>query len=398
MEADTLPEPSVGPVAKGAVLFSFAPLTLPPEAERTRARIRGFLARELPAIAPETRSLSWSGSDAEFSRRLGAEGFIAMTWPRRYGGHERSALERYVVLEECLAAGAPVGAHWVADRQSGPLLLRYGSEAQKQAILPRIARGECRFCIGMSEPDTGSDLASVRTRARADGDHWIIDGTKVWTSGAHYAHYMIALVRTGEPGGRHVGLSQFLIDMQTPGITVRPVRDLSGAEHFNEVVFDGVRVPGDALIGREGDGWNQVTAELALERSGPERYLSSFRLLVELVRVLGPEPSERAAVELGRLVAHLVTLRRLSVSVAGMLAAGENPALEAAIVKDLGAVFEQEIPEIAGRLVATEPSLEADDAFARVLAMLVAITPSFSLRGGTREILRGIIARGLGLR
>jgi len=379
-------------------MFSFQPLTLPPEAERVRAEIRRFLATELPRYGAEERAHTWSGGDPEFSRRLGAAGFIGMTWPKRYGGHERSALERYVVLEELLAAGAPVGAHWVADRQSGPLILRFGTEAQRQSIVPSIAKGELSFCIGMSEPDTGSDLASVRSRAVREGDGWRINGTKVWTSGAHRAHYMIALLRTGAADGRQEGLSQFLIDMKAPGIAVRPIKDLQGVAHFNQVTFTDARVPGDALIGREGEGWTQVMAELAFERSGPERYLSSYRLLVALTEKLGPELSDEAAREIGRLIAHLATLRRLSISVAGKLDRGENPALEAALVKDLGAVFEQELPEIARRVLPAEPMLGANDSYAAVLGILTEIAPSFSLRGGTREILRGVIARGLGLR
>ena len=189
-----------------------------------------------------------------------------------------------------------------------------------------------------------------------------------------------------------------LVDLATPGISIRPIPALTGEHHFNEVVFDDVFLPGSALIGKLGDGWNQVTSELAYERSGPERFLSSFTLLVELVRVLGRDPSERAAIAVGRLAAHIATLRRLSRSVAGMLHAGENPALQASLVKDLGALVEQEIPEIARLLVDEEPSLGDGAAFASVLGYTMMHAPSFSLRGGTREILRGIIARGLGLR
>ncbi|HUI18888.1 MAG TPA: acyl-CoA dehydrogenase family protein [Alphaproteobacteria bacterium] len=380
--------------------LNFAPPPPCPEAETLRAEVREFLARELAGRSAEARAASWSGFDLAFSKKLGERGWIGMTWPERYGGHERSALERYVVLEELLAAGAPVGAHWVADRQSGPLLLRFGSEAQRQAILPRIAAGGCCFCIGMSEPDTGSDLASVRTRAAAAEGGYLVNGTKVWTSRAHQAHYMILFCRTAAAGegDRHGGVSQFLVDLKTPGITVRPIRNLAGQEDFNEVVFEDVFLPAEALIGKPGDGWRQVTSELAFERSGPERFLSSFTLLVELARALGPTPSERAQVALGRIMAHLAVLRRLSRSVAGMLQAGADPALQAAVVKDLGTLLEQEIPEVARQLIACEPAAASTEAFAAVLAHTILHAPSFSIRGGTREILRGIIARGLGLR
>ncbi|MFI4988180.1 MAG: acyl-CoA dehydrogenase family protein [Alphaproteobacteria bacterium] len=370
------------------------------EAEGLRAEVREFLAHELAGRPAAARAVSWSGFDPDFSRKLGRRGWIAMTWPKRYGGHERSALERYVVLEELLAAGAPVSAHWTADRQSGPLLLRFGSEAQRQAILPRIAAGECYICIGMSEPDSGSDLASVRTRAVAAEGGYRVSGTKLWTSHAQRAHYMILFCRTGaaEAGDRHGGVSQFLVDLKTPGIRIRPIRNLAGEQHFNEVVFEDVLLPAEALIGKLGDGWRQVTSELAFERSGPERFLSAFTLLVELVRALGPQPSERAAVALGRITAHIVTLRHLSRSVAGMLQAGADPALQAALVKDLGTLLEQEIPEVARQLVASEPSTAATEAFSAVLAQTILYAPSFSIRGGTREILRGVVARGLGLR
>ena len=227
---------------------------------------------------------------------MGQRGWIGMTWPKQHGGHERSFLERYVVLEEMLAAGAPVALHWIADRQSGPLILRVGTDEQKK-ILPRIAAGEVFFCIGMSEPDVGSDLASVRTRAAKVQGGYLVNGTKVWTSFAHKSHYMILFCRTGPAEDRpSAACSQFLVDLHnTPGITIRPILALTGEHHFNEVVFTDAFLPDTALLGREGDGWNQVTSELAFERSGPERFLSSFRLFVELVRALGPEPSDAGA-------------------------------------------------------------------------------------------------------
>lgn len=372
---------------------------LPASLEPLRREVRAFLAEELAAYAPVTRSFTWDGIDPEFSRKLGARGFIGLTWPKAYGGHERSALERYVVTEEVLAAGAPVAAHWVADRQSGPLLLKFGTEEQRRRVLPGIAKGETYFSIGMSEPDSGSDLASVRTRATRTNDGWRVRGTKLWSSGAHRSHYMIALFRTGDGADqRQMGLTQFLVDLKGPGIHIRPIADLTGHEHFNEVVFDDAPLPLDAVIGAEGQGWAQVTAELAYERSGPERFLSSMVLLKHVIAAAGTNPSERAAIAIGRLTARLHALRKLSVSVATQLQRGANPALEAALVKDVGAVFEQDIPEIAHDLFGVEPSLASEDALRRVQAYLTQVAPSFSLRGGTREILRGIIARGLGLR
>jgi len=377
------------------------PGALPPEAEALRAEVRAFLAAEMPAIAPARRCRSWSGADADFSRKLGARGWLGMTWPKAFGGQERSALERYVVLEEMLCAGAPVGAHWVAERQSGPQLMRFAPHTLAPKIVPRIARGEVFFCIGMSEPDSGSDLASIRTRATrshkdGQGDGWVINGRKLWTSGAHRAHYMICLVRTGDKTeNRHGGMSQFLVDMATPGMAIRPIVNQLGEHDFNEVTFDDVWVPAENLIGAEGDGWAQVGAELAIERSGPERYLSSSQLLLEMLDA-GDADDPRQAEAIGRIVASYGTMRQMSLGVASMLARGDNPALAASLVKDQGALVEQAMPDIAhalfgGRAV---PGSTLDQAM-RYTTLAV---PSFSLRGGTREILRGIIAKGLDLR
>jgi alkylation response protein AidB-like acyl-CoA dehydrogenase len=378
--------------------FTFPPPPPCPEAEELRLEIRDFLRTELATRTPVEKAESWTGMDAEFSRKMGQKGWIGMTWPKEHGGHERSSLERYVLMEEMLAAGAPVALHWIADRQSGPLIIRVGTDEQKK-ILPRIAAGECYFCIGMSEPDVGSDLASVRTRAAKVQGGYLVNGTKVWTSFAHKSHYMILFCRTGGAEERHGGVSQFIVDLQnTPSVTIRPIIAMTGEHHFNEVVFQDAFLPDGALLGKEGDGWNQVTSELAFERSGPERFLSSFQLFAELVNALGTEPSDAGAIAIGRLTAHMMTLRRLSRSVAGMLQAGENPALQASLVKDLGALVEQEIPEIARNLIDQEPDAKSTQAFASVLAHTTMHAPSFSLRGGTREILRGIIARGLGLR
>jgi alkylation response protein AidB-like acyl-CoA dehydrogenase len=376
--------------------FRFDAVDLPASVRALREELRAFLAAEMPALAPERRANSWAQFDADFSRKLGARGWIGMVWPKRLGGHERSPIERYVVLEELLAAGAPVAAHWIADRQSGMAILRYGSEAQAQKWLPGMARGEVYTCIGMSEPGSGSDLASVRTRATKVEGGWRLNGQKIWTTHATHCQLMIALVRTRPEAEKHAGLSQFLIELNTPGVRVRPNVDLVGDAHFAEVFFDDAFVPDGDLLGPEGAGWKQVTGELSLERSGPERYLSSFALFVELLRAAGPHPSEAVRALLGRTTAQLWTLRQMSLSVAGQLAAGRDPALEAAVVKDLGNELEQELPRLV-QAALDAPLANASD-LARVLAYLLQVAPSFSLRGGTREILRGIIARGLGLR
>ena len=322
-----------------------------------------------------------------------------MTWPAEYGGGERTFFERYVVTEELLAAGAPVSAHWIADRQSGPLLLRYGTEAQCARYLPGIARGETYFSIGMSEPDSGSDLASVSTRAEAVQGGWVVNGTKVWTTDAHRNHYMVTLVRTDRSGdNRHAGLSQLVVDLHGEGVTVRPIRNIAGGEDFNEVVFDDCFVADGDVIGEPGNGWEQVTSELSYERSGPERFLSAFRVFVEFVRAAGPEPDESTAALIGRIAGHIMTLRKMSMSVAGMLQDGKSPAVEAALVKQLGNDFEKLVPELL-RLAPPAASVGvAGSALRRSFEQTLLHSPSFTVRGGTREILRGVIARGLGLR
>ena len=367
----------------------------PDSAPALREQVRALVA-EHGERDPVRRANSWTKANPQFSKKLGEAGLLGMTWPEEYGGHERSQLERYVVIEELLAAGAPVGAHWIADRQSGPLLLRLGNEELKRRWVPAIARGEAFACIGLSEPNSGSDLASVRTAARRDGDGWVLNGQKVWTTGAHVSHFMIALVRSEAGSERQQGLSQFVIPMDTPGVSVKPIIDLTGAHEFNEVFFEDVRLPETALLGTEGEGWKQATAELSLERAGPERYLSSMVLFLELVRYAEAEQDMALQQLIGRLTADAWTLRLMSASVAAKLARGEDPALEATMVKDLGNSYEQAIPQLvqaAADLGDTDAATLRDVCF-----YLLQVSPSFSLRGGTREIIKGIIARGLGLR
>lgn len=378
--------------------FSIRPFEPPTSARVIREGIRAFLADHQPQGDPVLRANSWAVADPAFSKALAGAGYVGMIWPRRYGGHERHPLERYIVLEELLAAGAPVGAHWIADRQTGPLLLRYGTEQQRERYLPRMAAGELYACIGLSEPGAGSDLAAVRTSARRADGGWRINGQKVWTTNAHLAGVMLTLVRSEEGSQRNEGLSQFLIDLDLPGVTVRPIIDMFGGHDFNEVFLDDVLVPDEALVGIEGQGWKQATAELTLERSGPERYISSHALLAALIDAAGPSPSPLIATTIGRLTAEFWTLRQMSMSVAAKLASGEDPAVEAAIVKDLGNSYEQAIPVVVQAALDGEFDLADGSVLARTLSMLLQTSPSFSLRGGTREILRGIIARGLGLR
>lgn len=341
---------------------------------------------------------SWlTGVDPAFSKRLGDQGWLGLTWPTRYGGHNRSALERYAVQEELLAAGAPVGAHWIAERQMGPGLLKYGTEDQKLTLVPKIAAGECFIAIGMSEAESGSDLASLRTRATRDtAGNWVVKGRKIWTSNAHVSHYAVTLVRTtprSHEGSRHDGLSQLIIDLTAPGVTITPIRTMDGEHHFNEVAFDDVVVPGDMLLGREGSGWSQVTAELGLERSGPERFLSNFLLIEAFADATRASEGDQQVAALGKICSELMALRLLSHSVATAIEDGRSVEVLAALVKDLGTTFENDlIDELRASL---DVRHLGDRKIGSLFAHAQLRGPGYTLRGGTNEVLRGVIAKGL---
>jgi alkylation response protein AidB-like acyl-CoA dehydrogenase len=327
-------------------------------------------------------------------------GWLGMSFPKKYGGNQRTALERYVVTEELLASGAPVAAHWIADRQSGSQILRYGSEEQKKSIIPKITSGECFFAIGMSEPDSGSDLASVKTRATKIENGWNLEGRKIWSTGAHLSNYMIVLARTSPASekNRHEGLSQFLVDLSLPNVSVKGIPDMTGQRHFNETLFDNVILSEDALLGVEGKGWSQVVGELALERSGPERFLSHFSLLESFINEFKDILIKSGSKMIGKIIAELQTLRRMSFSIASMLQNGESPETQAAFVKELGNKFEKMMVETLREFSNIIPLYEWPSQLQNLFEDATLRIPSNSLRGGTTEIMRGIIARQLGLR
>ncbi|MGN6285085.1 MAG: acyl-CoA dehydrogenase family protein [Afipia sp.] len=380
----------------------FDPIRLPPVCQKLREEVRAFLAEQVAQGVFNPHKPQTEDTDIpEFSRRVGERGWIGMTWPKKYGGHERTFLERYVVTEEMRVANAPTRRFFVADRQSGPVLLKYGSERIKMDILPRICRGEVCFAIGMSEPNSGSDLFAAKAKATKTDGGWLLNGTKIWTTSAHIADYMLGIFRTSPPTkeNRRHGLTQFLVDMKAPGVTVNPIEQLSGLKEFNEVVFENVFLPEDHALGEIDGAWKQATSELAYERSGPERFLETSYVLTELVRALGSEPDTRGAEGVGRLVAQLHTMRRMSVSVAGMLQAGKEPVVEASIVKDIGTLWEQQLPHRVRDLAAfVDPDASNHETLEDQLAFATRIAPKLTIQGGTTEVLRGIIARGLGLR
>ncbi len=375
-------------------MLSFASSELTDEELALQQEVRDFLASELPrgSFAPGLGMAA--ARDQAFSRALASRGWLGMALPRRYGGAECGVVDRFIVVEELLRWGAPVRYHWVADRQTGPLILRYGSEAQRERFLPAICSAELSFSIGMSEPEAGSDLAAVQTRAIPTDGGWLVTGTKLWTGGAHENDFCVLLCRTSEEADRHRGLTQLILDLRAPGVSVRPIAYLDGSEFFNEVLLEDVFVSEDLLIGDVGGGWAQNTSELAFERAGPERWLSTYLVVEEHLRERGAA-TPRARAALGRAVAGWWGIRSLSLSVARLLDEGNAPAAEAALVKELGTRFEQDVLDAIWELVPEDPLPDSPSFFERLLAAAILAAPSFTIRGGTNEILRSVAARAL---
>jgi 3-oxocholest-4-en-26-oyl-CoA dehydrogenase alpha subunit len=372
--------------------MSLAPTELTIEEQELQREVRAFLGQRLPEGSYQP-SLGMPGhSDPQFSRDLGDRGWLGMAISKEYGGGGRTAVERLIVVEELLARGAPVGYHWVADRQSGPSIERYGSEEQKREYLPGISRGELSFAIGMSEPDSGSDLASLRSRAEQVTGGWRINGTKIWTSGAADATHILGLFRTSE--GKHAGLTQFIIACDVPGLTISPIPFIDGSRHFCEVAFDNVVISDDHRLGGVGDGWKQNTSELVLERGGVDRWMSLFPV-IEKWAPTAPALGPAALGDLGIMTARFWGLRGLCLSLARLADAGESPITEAAMVKEMATRFEQDCVEMIARHLGRAPDLTSADPYESLLARAILVSPSWSIRGGTSEILRTIIAKGL---
>ncbi|MPZ44283.1 MAG: acyl-CoA dehydrogenase [Betaproteobacteria bacterium] len=375
----------------------FSALDLPEHLSQVRHEVREFLHEERRQGSFRVH-LGHGEFDAEFSRKVGSRGWIGVTWPKKYGGREASYLERFVITEELLAAAAPISAHWIADRQTGPSFLRFGTEAQRQKYLPAIAKGECYFAIGMSEPNSGSDLASVRTRADKVSGGWKLSGQKVWSSWAHKAHAMFVLCRTSPLAeNKHEGLSQLIVDLPSPGVTIRPINFLNNEHHFNEVFFDEAFVPDEMVLGEIGQGWRQVTSELALERSGPERYMNTLPLFFALIDRLKTSPDRMARVTVGTLLARFASVRVMSLAIASEFSRETSPnlATEAALVKDIGTHFEREVTEAVKMLLDVTPGVDADDELERLVGEATIFAPISTIRGGTTQILRGIVAKRL---
>lgn len=371
------------------------PVGLDTEHLKLQQRVRAWLADRLPVGSYDVGLGVGCAADPEFSRDLADQGWVGMTLPAQHGGGGRTQVERLIVCEELLARGAPLGYHWVADRQSGPQIARVGSEEQKEYFLPKIARAELSFAIGMSEPDAGSDLAGLRSTAVRDGEGWRVNGEKIWTSWAMTATHILGLFRTSED--RHAGLTQFIVDRNSKGLTVSPIQFLDGSSEFCQVTFEDVFVPDSRRLGPVGGGWSQNLGELALERGGADRWMSAMPLL-ELWSDRHRGKTEQTAAELadlGSIAARLWAFHHMSVAVAGMVDQGNSPVLEAALVKEMGTRFEQECVEIVSNHVAKPLDLASDDVFDALLARAVLTEPAWTIRGGTNEILRSVIAKGI---
>ncbi len=327
-----------------------------------------------------------------------------MTWPRRYGGSERSYLDRLIVTEELLLAGAPVAAHWFGDRQIGPALLAHGTDEQRDELLPRIARAEIGFCVGMSEPGAGSDLAGLSTRARIDGDDFVISGQKIWTSFASDAEYCYLVARTDADAAQHRGISEILVPMDAPGITVAPIPDMVGESHFGEVFFDEVRVPVRWLIGKLNRGFYQIMEQLDYERSGIERLFSNqplWRDALALAQQQGMLDDPVLRDEVAEIEIALRAGRGMIYKVAAILSSGRTPNYETAVAKVFCTSLEQRIANLVARVLGPASQLRLGALGAPLggrAARALLYAPAYTIQGGTNDILRNIISqRGLGL-
>jgi alkylation response protein AidB-like acyl-CoA dehydrogenase len=382
------------------------------EQEKLRQEIRQFLEEELKNGNFEVHCDAWMGGySPEFSRKIGQRGWIGLCWPREWYGQGKSYMDRMVLTEEIVRYGAPAAAHWFADRQMGPSIIRYGSDEQKEYFLPRIARGELVFGIGMSEPEAGCDLASLRTKATEDGDSYILNGQKVWTSGAHHIDYLYLIARTDPEAPRHKGISEFIVDMHLPGIEVRPLIDMTGGHHYNEVFLDNVRVPRSSMVGEINHGWYQIAEQLDYERSGVERLMTNYPIYQDLIeyakqtnhggKPLAEQPTVRN--RLADLTVRYEVGRLLTYRVAWVLDQGRPPTTEAAMAKAFCTSFEQYMVHVATQLPGLYGQLRQGSkwippAFRESAAESYLFSPGYTIQGGTSEILKNITAiRGLQL-
>jgi alkylation response protein AidB-like acyl-CoA dehydrogenase len=331
---------------------------------------------------------SWiNGFNPEFAKEMAAHGWIGMTWPVEHGGGGRPPIERVIVAEEMIKVGAPIAAFWFADRQMGPTLIAYGRPDQQQAFLPQMLSGESTWCIGMSEPNAGSDLAGLSTSARRDGDQWVINGQKIWTSFGAVADYCYCICRTATEGPPHQGISEIVVPMATPGIEVREIQDMTTNRHFCEVFFDDVRVPVENLVGTEGAAFKQTMGQLEHERGGIDRLMSNHALyLTALERADRADPIVRqriAALETGYRLGRILVLREVL---------KQAPKGFSAATKCFCTEHEQRVAEFVAATLGPEATLWDP------LTQGLAYAPGYTIMGGTSNVMRNILGeRVLGL-
>ncbi len=373
---------------------------LDPELESLQKRAREVAADGVARYGQY--SDSWiNGFSKPFAQLMAAEGWIGMGWPTRYGGQGRPPIERLIVAEEMISAGAPIAAMWFADRQMGPSLITYGTDDQRAEYLPRMLTGEATWCIGMSEPDAGSDLASLQTSAERDGDHWVINGQKIWTSFGDVADYCYLICRTSADGPPHRGISEIIVPMDTPGIEVRPITDMTTNRHFCEVYYTDVRVPVENLVGVEGDAFKQTMRQLEHERGGIDRLVSNralYELAVDHADVGDPlVRQEIAALEAGYRIGRLLVYREVL---------GQAPAGFSAATKCFCTEHQWRVAQFAARMLGSsavaysEPQRldESDQAGEDIVAKGLLYAPGYTIMGGTSNIMRNILGeRVLGL-
>jgi alkylation response protein AidB-like acyl-CoA dehydrogenase len=348
---------------------------------------------EKAAARCDVQEDSWiAGHSAEFALELAERGWLGMTWPVAEGGGGRTAIERFMVYEALISAGAPVAASWFADRQMGPTLLQFGTEEQRRRFIPGIIAGTSMWAIGMSEPDAGSDVASLRTKAVLDGDHWVVDGQKVWTSGAALADWCYLIARTDPDAPQHAGLSELIIDLRSPGVEIRPIRDMTDSRHFCEIIFDGVRVPAENLVGELNGSFRQLMRQMEHERGGIDRLVSNRQLYRDCLPLAHTDDplvrQEVAALESGYRIGRLLVLRETL---------GQAPKAFSAATKTFCTEFEQRVADFCGQVLGPHATLDEPGLPHRV-ARNICYAPGYTIMGGTTQILRNILGeRVLGL-
>jgi alkylation response protein AidB-like acyl-CoA dehydrogenase len=348
-------------------------------------------AREVAesAVARYGRSNdSWiNGFSPEFSRELGALGWIGMTWPTEFGGGGRPAIDRLIVGEELIAAGAPIAASWFADRQMGPTLIKFGRPDQQAEYLPAILRGETTWCIGMSEPNAGSDLAGLTTSAVRDGDDFVINGQKIWTSFGAVADYCYLICRTSTDGPAHAGISEIIVPMDTPGIEARPIKDMTTNRHFCEVFFTDVRVPAINLVGVEGSAFKQTMAQLEHERGGIDRLVSNHALYL-----IARERADTTCPLVRQEIAALETAYRIGRILVIRESLRQAPAGFSAATKCFCTEHEIRVADFVSRTLGMQATLWDD------VTQGLCYAPGYTIMGGTSNVMRNILGeRVLGL-